>query len=431
MTDTRTQSPGPDLGRCPLDDINSMDRAMLQGDPHPYFARLRREAPVYRDPRWGFVSVATYALISEVLRNPTTFSSDMSGQYATAMSGLDPEELAIQARGVPQVNTMLTADPPAHTRYKKLAMQAFTYKRVEQMGEYMATVTHRLIDGFHAQGRCEFKTAFADMLPSVVIADAFGVPHEDLDQFHVWLQAAIVRLSGVMSSREARLDAARKALELQTYMLGKIADRRARPSNDLISDLVHATLTAEGDERPLNDAELISIFTQIFVAGQETTAHTLTAGLYYLLTHPDQLQMVLGDHDLIPNFVEETLRYLTPVNNMWRTVAKDAELGGVALRKGEMIFLRFGSGDRDEATFADPDRFDILRSNARDHLAFGGGIHTCLGSQLSRKEMYTAFPILLTRLKNLRLAAAEDTFLYNPNPLLRGVLALPIAFDPG
>jgi len=153
----------------------------------------------------------------------------MSGQYATAMSSMDPEELAIHARGVPQVNTMLTADPPAHTRYKKLAMQAFTYKRVEQMGDYMATVTHRLIDGFHAGGGCEFKTAFADMLPSIVIADAFGVPHEDLDRFHVWLQAAIVRLSGTMASKEARLDAARKALELQTYMLGKIADRRAKP----------------------------------------------------------------------------------------------------------------------------------------------------------------------------------------------------------
>lgn len=419
-----------DPTRCPLDDIDSMDKAMLAGDPHPYFARLRREAPVYRDPRWGFWSVATYDLIHEVLRTPAIFSSDMSGQYATAISQIDPEELSILAQGVPQVHTMLTADPPAHTRYKKLAMQAFTYKRVEKMGDYMAQVTHKLIDGFIGEGRCEFKRAFADMLPSIVIADQFGVPHEDLDQFHIWLLAQIVRLSGTMSSKEVRLEAARKQLELQTYMLEKIADRRRRTSDDLISDLVHATLAEEGDTRPLSDAELISIFTQIFVAGQETTAHTITAGMYYLLTHPEQFEKVLSDHSLIPNFIDETLRYLTPVNNMWRTVARDTELGGVALRKGEMIFLRFGSGDRDEAHFKDAGRYDITRSNAGEHLAFGGGIHFCLGSQLARKEMTTAFPILFERLKNPRLIDDPGAFRYNPNPLLRGVLELNLAFDP-
>jgi cytochrome P450 len=430
MADDLHEPPRPDIARCPLDEVDSMDKAMLSGDPHPYFARLRREAPVYRDPRWGFWSVATYDLIQEVLRSPGTFSSDMSGQYETAISQMDAEELAILARGVPQVHTMLTADPPSHTRYKKLAMQAFTYKRVEQMGGYMARVTHSLIDWSIGAGRCEFKRAFADMLPSIVIADQFGVPHEDLGQFHIWLLAQIVRLSGTMSSKEARLEAAQRQLELQAYMLGKIAERRRRPSDDLISDLVHATLAAEGDARPLTDAELISIFTQIFVAGQETTAHTLTAGMFYLLTHPDQFERVKNDHALIPNFIDETLRFLTPVNNMWRTVARDTELGGVALRKGEMIFLRFGSGDRDETHFPDPDRYDVARSNANEHLAFGGGIHFCLGSQLARKEMNTAFPILFDRLKNPRLLDDPSMFRYNPNPLLRGVLELNIGFDP-
>jgi cytochrome P450 len=431
MADDLTRTARLDPARCPLDDIDSMDKAMLAGDPHPYFARLRREAPVYRDPRWGFWSVATWDLIQAVLRSPTTFSSDMSGQYATAVSRMDPEELALLAKGVPQVHTMLTADPPAHTRYKKLAMQAFTYKRVETMGAYMAKVANDLIDGFIGDGRCEFKRAFADMLPSIVIADQFGVPREDLDQFHIWLLAQIVRLSGSMATKEARLAAARQQLELQNYMLEKIADRRRRLADDLISDLVHASLAAEGDARPLTDAELISIFTQIFVAGQETTAHTLTAGMYYLLTHPDQFEKVRNDHALIPNFIDETLRFLTPVNNMWRTVAKDTTLGGVALTKGEMIFLRFGSGDRDEAHFPDPDRYDVTRTNANEHLAFGGGIHFCLGSQLARKEMTTAFPILFERLKNPRLVDDPATFRYNPNPLLRGVVALNIAFDAG
>ena len=166
------------------------------------------------------------------------------------------------------------------------------------------------------------------------------------------------------------------------------------------------------------------------MAGQETTAHTLTAGMYYLLTHPDQFELVRNDHALIPNFIDETLRFLTPVNNMWRTVARDTELGGVQLRKGEMIFLRFGSGDRDEARFPDANRYDVTRANANEHLAFGGGLHFCLGSQLARKEMNTAFPILFDRLKNPRLVDAPESFRYNPNPLLRGVLELNIAFDP-
>jgi cytochrome P450 len=175
--------------------------------------------------------------------------------------------------------------------------------------------------------------------------------------------------------------------------------------------------------------ELLSIIQQLLVAGNETTAHSLTAGLFHLIDNPDQMAAVRADPTLVANFVEETLRFLTPTNNMWRVATQDGELGGVKIAKNDLLLLRYGSGNRDETRFPDPDRFDVRRSNAREHLAFGAGIHHCIGAQLARKEMQTAFPILLSRLKNFRFAKGVNSFRYSPNILLRGVLELHIEYD--
>ncbi|HTW35492.1 MAG TPA: cytochrome P450 [Rhizomicrobium sp.] len=415
-------------GKCPLAEINAFDPDVLQ-DPYPYFARLRAEAPVFRDPKTGIVSISTYDLIREVNTKPSLFSNDFQKQMQSGASGkVDPDEAAIMKDGIQVTNTMLTADPPAHTRYRKLAIKAFTYKRVEGMGGYVAEVTNALIDSFLADGACEFKSQFANLLPMTVIADALGVPREDMGQFRVFSDAFVVQFGGV-SDKPTRLEAIRNIVAFQRYMIGKIEEKRARPTDDIISDLVHADLAEEGDTRKMEHAELISIIQQILVAGNETTAHTLTAGVYYLLTNPDQWDVLKRDPSLMVNFVEETLRYLSPTNNMWRAATQDAEIGGVTIRKGELILLRYGSGNRDGKQFPAPDAFDITRTNAKSHLAFGAGIHTCIGAQLARKEMNIAFPILLERLKNLRLAPGRNTFRYSPNILLRGVLELHLEFD--
>jgi cytochrome P450 len=414
---------------CPLHEINPFDPELLQ-DPYPYFERLRSEAPVYRHPATGVVSVSTYELIMEVNRQPLVFSNNFGAQMRSGGAAApDPEEMEILGQGVVVANTMLTADPPAHTRYRKLAGQAFTYKRVEGMGDYVAKVTNDLIDGFIREGRCEFKSAFANHLPMTVIADALGAPREDMDKFHRWSEAFVVQLGGV-SDRQTRLEAARRIVEFHRYFIDKIEEKRANPTEDIISDLVHADLAAEGDPRKMDYSELISILQQLLVAGNETTAHTLTAGLYYLISNAAQMAKVLADPELVPGLVEETLRYLTPTNNMWRVATRDAEIGGVPVKAGELILLRYGSGNRDAAHFEDPDRFDVERENARTHLAFGAGIHTCIGASLARKEMQIAFPILLQRLKNLRFQEGANAFRYSPNILLRGVLELHIAFDP-
>ena len=417
-----------DIARCPLADINAFDPEILN-DPYLFYSRLRAESPVFRDPKTGIVSVATFDRIMEVNRQPLVFSNRFSEALrAGAVDGMDSEEAAILADGVPAVDTMLTADPPEHTRYRKLAMKAFSHKRVEQMGDYVAKITHDLIDGFIDEGHCEFKTAFANRLPMTMIADALGVPRADMDRFRRWSDAFVVQLGGV-SNRDTRIEAAKRIVEFQRYFLERVEEKRAHPTEDVISDLVHATLSEEGDPRGLNHQELLSIIQQLLVAGNETTAHSLTAGLYYLTQDAALRARVMADSALIPSFVEETLRLLSPTNNMWRVVTRDAEIGGFPVRKGEVMLLRYGSGNRDADQFTDPDRFDLDRPGARNHLAFGAGIHTCIGAQLARKEMVTAFPIILARLKNPRFATGRNAFRYDPNILLRGVLELHVEFD--
>lgn len=403
-------------------------------DPFPFLAELRRTAPVWRDPARGVVHVASHALVLEVNKRPKVFSSAMAHLLKSGGSGsIDPEEAAIMAEGLPWIDTLITADPPAHSRYKRIAMKAFTPARVEAMSDYIAATTHGLIDQIAGQGaanagRVEFKSAFADQLPSIVIADLLGVPRSEIPQFQIWLRSVISRIAGA-ATKEARLAAARDEIALQRYLLAAIEERRAAPRDDVISDLVHATLAEEGDPRPLENVELLGILHQIFTAGQETTAQSLGYGIWQLLRHPDQLAALRADPARVAGLVEETLRHLTPVSAMWRIVREDTVLGGVPLVAGDVLLLRYASANRDEARFADPDGFDMARPNAREHLAFGAGIHTCLGMALARKEMQIAFPIVLDRLPGLRLAPG-DSFAFLPSLLLRGVARLDLEFDP-
>jgi cytochrome P450 len=412
----------------PLSEINLFDPALL-ADPHAYYARLREEAPVFRDPKTNIVSVSTYDLIVKVNTQPRLFSNNFSERLRSGSAvAMDSDELAVLATGIAPKNTMLTADPPEHTRYRKLAMKAFTMKRVEGMADYVREVANALIEGFAANGQCEFKSVFASLLPMTVIADSLGVPRSDMGRFRLWSDAFVTQLGGV-ADKAARVDAARKIVEFQHYFVEKIEEKRRNPTEDIISDLVHADLAEEGDPRKMDHAELISIIQQLLVAGNETTAHTLTAGLYYLLQFPDQFRALKENDALVPNFVEETLRYLSPTNNMWRVATDSAEIGGVPIHEGDLLLLRYGSGNRDRQHFPDADRFDVTRDNAKSHLAFGAGIHTCIGAQLARKEMQIAFPILFDRLRNLRLGAGQSELRYDPNILLRGVTELFIAFD--
>ncbi len=330
--------------------------------------------------------------------------------------------------GYPPVDTMLTADQPEHTRYRMLVNKAFSPKRVAEMEADIQGIVDRLIDRIAATGECELLAEFAQPLPLEVIATQLGVPMADMPKFRRWSDCFVAQLSQ-MSDLAGQVEAMKGIVEFQHYFAAKLAEKTAAPTNDIISDLTQVTLAEEGDPRGLTVPEQLSILQQLLVAGNETTASSIVEGMYFLISHPDQMRTAIEDPSTIPTLVEETLRMTAPTHNMWRVVAKDAEIGGLPVKAGEIVLLRFGSGNRDAEQFADPDRFDVRRPNARQHLSFGYGIHLCIGNALARKEMAVAFKALTTRLKNWRFAPARNDFRHNPSILLRGMKALHLEFD--
>ena len=411
----------------PLSELTVFDPEVLSC-PYATYKRLRAEAPVLLDPATGIYQVSSYDLVCQVAMDNLTFTNAF-GDALRGRDGPSAEAEAIMQTGYPPMNTMLTADDPEHARYRKLVAKAFTPARVNKMGVHIQAVADDLIDGFIEAGEVELATAFAQKLPLRVIASELGVADGDLLKFKEWSQAFVIQLSQ-MAGPEGEAAAARKIVEFQHYFAAKLEERRATPVDDILSDLAQATLSEEGDPRALTTAEALSIIQQILVAGNETTAHSITEGLKLLIEHPDQMAAVLANPGLIPNLIDETLRVLTPTQNTWRVAARDVQLAGVAIPAGAFLLLRLGSANRDEARFGNGEAFDVQRGDARRHIAFGQGIHICLGAPLARRELSIAFETLLRRVKNCRFTPGKNAFVHPPSILLRGLQDLYLSFDP-
>jgi cytochrome P450 len=397
--------------------------------PFEFYAAARAEAPVYRLPNspvpgTDVYLVTRYDLIQSVLTDWRTFSNRfgaLMGRGATR----DAELEAILAEGYPPVETMLTQDPPLQRQYRALATKAFSLARIERMGEYITEICDELIDGFIDKGRCDFFAEFAVPLPVFVIADQLGVPRSDIDRFKRWSDDAIANI-GRMKGRESVLRGARSQVEMQHYFAAAIEARRASPKDDVISDLANATFQGE---RPLTTPEILSILQQLLVAGNETTTNALAGGIVYVINEPGAADRFARDPSLIPNAVEEILRLEASTKHMWRIVTTDTELGGAAIPAGSALLLSYDAGNRDEAKFPDGDACRFDRENAGEHLSFGGGIHACIGAQLSRKEMKIAFERLFARLQAIRLAPDQEPLRYFESILHRGFESLHVAFD--
>jgi cytochrome P450 len=406
-----------------LESYNLFD-AGLQESPWDFNARLRREAPVWRDPNTGIYLISTYDLAIEALKSWQVFSN----RFGVALGGAKqpPEVAAVARQGWPPVDTMLTADPPEQKRFRSLVNKAFSVRRVTALVPRVQEVANALIDAFIHDGRVELRAAYGVPLPLTIIAEQLGVPREDLPTFKHWSDGFVAQLSG-MVSRDREVEAARRILEYQHYFAKVLEDRAARPRDDIISDLVHARV--EG-ERSLDTAECLSIIQQLLVAGNETTASTICEGMLLFARNPEQWEKVVARPELIDNAVEEILRLTTPTANMWRRTSCDTRIGGVEIPKGAMVLVRYASANRDERVFPDPDRFDVERANAPDHLAFGYGIHFCLGAQLARKELQQSLRAFSARMANPRITPGSPPPRHSPNILLRGLDALHLDFDP-
>jgi cytochrome P450 len=229
-----------------------------------------------------------------------------------------------------------------------------------------------------------------------------------------------------MISKEQEIECAKDAIAFQHYFYNVIEERRKEPKDDIITDLVQAQVAGE---RSLDDAELLNIIQQLLVAGNETITNAIAGGMLILIQNPEQMALVQAEPSKIENLVEEVLRLETPTAGMWRVVQQDTELEGVQIPAGSLVMVRFDSANRDPAKFQDGERLDVCRQNAESHLAFGHGIHFCVGATLARKEMQLAYERLLLRLKNIRLADGKNDLKHFPNILLRGLKHLYIEFD--
>ncbi|MFM8857640.1 MAG: cytochrome P450, partial [Actinomycetota bacterium] len=328
------------------------------------------------------------------------------------------------------VSTMLTADQPEHTRYRRLVSRAFHPKVIAEMEPTIRSITTRLIDSWIDTGRIEFVKDFAVPLPVEVIARALNVPDSRLADFKRWSDDSIAGI-GTNISIDERIRAEHGVNEFQHYFAEQLEDRRAHPRDDILTNLLNARVEDDDpdvdDKRQLDVPEMLSIIQQLLVAGNETTTKMLTEMIRLLVENPSEWTKLKTDPTRVERVVEETLRLSTPTQGMWRIVTCDTELGGVPLHKGDRIVIVFSSANRDESLYREPDEFDPDRENLRDHLAFGKGIHFCLGANLSRLEGKVALEELSRRLDTISLPDS-NTFDYYPSFMLRGLTKLDLDF---
>ena len=400
---------------APVFDVR--DPAFL-ANPYPVFDRLRAMAPIWKAPfgRWFVTGYEDSALILRDRR----FGKDYDDPDAL-MRRFGPTAMQEPAV-VAMSHMMLMRDPPDHTRLRGLVTKAFTARRIEAMRAGVQDLTDRLIDKVIGQGHMDAVRDLAFPLPVLVICELLGIPEADRARFVNGSASGAALLNPTPPTR-AELDAANAGtLESERYFDALFELRRREPRDDLITQFVQAE---EGGDR-LTTAELRANVSLLFAAGHETTVNLIGNGFLSLLRHPAQWQALRDDPTLIPNAIEEVLRYECPVQAVGRTVAEPMELNGAALERGEIVVTLIGAGNRDPKVFPDPGRFDITRKDLRP-LSFGGGIHFCLGAQLARIEAAVVFETVLRRLPNLRLLQPDDLKWRN-SFTLRGLTELPVAW---
>ena len=409
--------------------FNPFDAQTLQC-PFPHYAQMREEAPVLLVEGIGVHLVTRHDLVMEVLRDPQTYSSLFGGAGMPLNAEARERLSAVVKDGYPRVPTMLTADQPDHTRYRRLVSKAFHPKVIAELEPFVRQLTVRLIDSWIANGHIEFVKEFGVPLPVEVIAHALNVPQSRLADFKRWSDDSIAGI-GTNISLDERVRAEGGVNEFQHYFAEQINLRRTDPRDDILTNLLNASIEDDDpevtDKRPLDMPEMLSIVAQLLVAGNETTTKMLTEMMRLLAENPEQWQMIKDDPSRIDRVVDETLRLSTPTQGMWRVLTKDTELGGTKLTKGSRIVIVFSSANRDERLFDDPDAFDPDRENLRENLAFGKGIHFCLGANLSRLEGRVALEELSKRIESFTLSPTNK-YEYFPSFMLRGLTSLDVDF---
>ncbi|HEX4017488.1 MAG TPA: cytochrome P450 [Frankiaceae bacterium] len=423
-----------------MDDIEAIDFFRgdeLVADPYPYYESLRAQCPVTREPHHGVVMVTGYDESIQVLSDTERFSSctattgpfpgfpvPLEGDDVTALIEAHRDEL-------PMSDQLPSLDPPVHTQHRALLMRLITPKRLKENEAVMWQLADRLLDPLLARGEGDFIAEFAGPFSLLVIADLLGVPEDDQQQF----------VDGLI--RRPRSQAAiggtgNRALEhhplefLYDRFAAYIEDRRREPRPDVLGGLAAATFP-DGSIPEVGD--VVRVAANVFSAGQETTVRLLSSALMILSEQPELQHLLRRERDRIPNFIEETLRFESPIKGDFRLSRVPVTVGGVDVPAGTTFMLMNGAANRDPRHFPDPATFDVTRANARHHIAFGRGVHTCPGAPLARAEARASIERLLDRTSDIRLAeavhgrAGDRRFKYLPTFILRGVRELHLEFD--
>ena len=382
---------------------------MLRRNPFPVYRVLRRAWPVCRIPTRDIWVLSDYESVKRALHDPGVFSS------RAAPPGGKP------------LDWLIFLDPPVHTKLRAIVMRTFTPRAVASLEPRIKLLANELLDAVIARGHMDLAVDFAAQLPLLVIADLLGVPAADRERLSRWSDA-ILHLSDVIygGERAARAIAVYRAvkLEMQPYVNGQLAERRATPKEDLLTRLVEASVDGER----LTEPEILDFFQLLLLAGSETTTNLISNAVLCFLEYPEQLRRLRAAPELLPSAIEEVLRFRTPVQMVFRTTTCDVELHGRTIPAGKLVLLLMGAANRDTRQFTDAARLDITRA-PNTHIAFGHGVHFCIGAALARLEARVALAAVLDRMDDIRMSGAGR---WVPHDALNvhGPRSFPIHFTP-
>lgn len=393
-------------------------------DPYPTLHRLRSEHPVYWSEAWGCWLVLRYRDVLAGLRDPRLSSSKMN-RFSSEL----PEQVRHNLQPLVQVlsSFMGLSDPPNHTRLRGLVNKAFTPRVVEGMRGRIQTLVNELLDAVDVERGMDAIRDFAYPLPATVISEMLGLPREGINRFKKWSDDIVGFIGAGRASIERAERGQQSMTELIEYYRPLIEHRRQNPSNDLISALTAAQ--EQGDH--LDDIELLATSITLMTGGHETTTGLIGNSLLALARHPDQLQKLKDNPGLLGTAVEELLRYDSPVQRAERVTAQELNIGDQPIRKGERVFMMIGAANRDPAQFPEPDRLDVARLDNK-HVAFGQGIHFCIGAPLARLEGAIALNSFVNRFPTFSLASdllESKPLEWQENVAIRSLKALPLEFE--
>ena len=385
----------------------------FRANPYPHYKPLFEGPPRIINMMADMALVARYADVKAVLLDHANFSSaqlsDSAFEEQNSLFGEDP--------------SMLVADPPVHTRLRKLVSRDFTPRRIRELEPRIHEITNQLLDAVQRKGSLDVMAYVANALPVMVIAEMLGVPPAMYQTFKHWSDK-IIESDNVLPGMPIPDDIKQAMSELRAFFAEEIDKRRGKPGTDLVSALVAAHEQGES----LSAGELQAFVILLLLAGNETTTNLIGNGTLALGRHPEQMAMLRQKPELMPQAIDEMLRYDGPVQSTFRTAIRDTNVGGTLIKAGMGAFVMVAAGNRDPAHYPNPDKFDITR-NPNDHLAFGEGIHFCLGSGLARLEGAIAIGAMLKRFPKLRLAKPDAPLAYKGSYFLRGLAHLEMAID--